>query len=76
MCYQVVLELQEDGKLITSDDPPTVLGALNNEFIQKVIERIYTVAKHSLYFHKIEVIVINKSVYQCFAPCYQLLKCK
>ncbi|XP_047085113.1 uncharacterized protein LOC124696426 [Lolium rigidum] len=31
----VVLELQEDGKLITSDDPPIVFGSLNSEFIQK-----------------------------------------
>ncbi|KAL5222418.1 hypothetical protein ABZP36_027131 [Zizania latifolia] len=33
---QVVLELQEDGKLTTSDDPPVVFGSLDNEFIQKV----------------------------------------
>ncbi|KAG8053727.1 hypothetical protein GUJ93_ZPchr0001g33115 [Zizania palustris] len=31
----VVLELQEDGKLATSDDPPVVFGSLDNEFIQK-----------------------------------------
>ncbi|KAL6890581.1 hypothetical protein ACP4OV_008836 [Aristida adscensionis] len=31
----VVLELQEDGKLITSDDPPVVFGSLDHEFIQK-----------------------------------------
>ncbi|PNT69962.1 hypothetical protein BRADI_2g03710v3 [Brachypodium distachyon] len=31
----VVLELQEDGKLITSDDPPIIFGTLNSEFIQK-----------------------------------------
>lgn len=37
MCYQVVLELQEDGKLISSDDPPVVFGILDNEFIQKVL---------------------------------------
>jgi hypothetical protein len=35
--YQVVLELQEDGKLITSDDPPIVFGSLNSEFVQKVL---------------------------------------
>uniref|UniRef100_A0ACD5X106 Uncharacterized protein n=1 Tax=Avena sativa TaxID=4498 RepID=A0ACD5X106_AVESA len=31
----VVLELQEDGKLITSDDPPIVFGGLSSDFIQK-----------------------------------------
>ncbi|KAM3346922.1 hypothetical protein ACQJBY_021108 [Aegilops geniculata] len=30
----VVLELQEDGKLVTSDDPPIAFGSLDNEFIQ------------------------------------------
>lgn len=39
MCYQLVLELQEDGKLVTSDDPPVVFGSLDNEFIQKVLLR-------------------------------------
>ncbi|KAL9672642.1 hypothetical protein QQ045_028894 [Rhodiola kirilowii] len=33
---QVVLELQEDGKLTTSDDPPVVFGSLDGDFIQKV----------------------------------------
>ncbi|KAL0925388.1 hypothetical protein M5K25_003714 [Dendrobium thyrsiflorum] len=32
---QVVLELQDDGKLITSDDPPIVFGCLEREIIQK-----------------------------------------
>lgn len=32
---QVVLELQDDGKLTTSDDPPIVLGCLDGEFLQK-----------------------------------------
>ncbi|KAJ9140167.1 hypothetical protein P3X46_030847 [Hevea brasiliensis] len=32
---QVVLELQDDGKLITSDDPPVVFGCLDLDFIQK-----------------------------------------
>ncbi|PAN31686.1 hypothetical protein GQ55_5G442200 [Panicum hallii var. hallii] len=31
----LVLELQEDGKLVTSDDPPVVFGSLDKEFIQK-----------------------------------------
>ncbi|KAF7833978.1 snurportin-1 [Senna tora] len=30
---QVVLELQEDGKLTTSDDPPMVFGCLDGSFI-------------------------------------------
>jgi hypothetical protein len=34
---QIVLDLQEDGKLTTSDDPPVVFGSLDNEFIQKVL---------------------------------------
>ncbi|KAF2311501.1 hypothetical protein GH714_024399 [Hevea brasiliensis] len=34
---QVVLELQDDGKLITSDDPPVVFGCLDLDFIQKEI---------------------------------------
>uniref|UniRef100_A0A2P2JMP8 Snurportin-1 n=1 Tax=Rhizophora mucronata TaxID=61149 RepID=A0A2P2JMP8_RHIMU len=33
---QVVLELQDDGRLITSDDPPVVFGCLDSDFIQKV----------------------------------------
>ncbi|KDO52665.1 hypothetical protein CISIN_1g0147511mg, partial [Citrus sinensis] len=33
---QVVLELQEDGKLSTSDDPPVIFGCLDGEFIQKL----------------------------------------
>lgn len=32
---QVVLELQDDGKLTTSDEPPVVFGCLDMEFIQK-----------------------------------------
>ncbi|OVA17506.1 hypothetical protein BVC80_1837g332 [Macleaya cordata] len=32
---QVVLELQEDGKLTTSDDPPVAFGFLDNEFVEK-----------------------------------------
>ncbi|CAL5373003.1 unnamed protein product [Camellia sinensis] len=31
----VVLELQVDGKLTTSDDPPVVFGCLETDFIQK-----------------------------------------
>ena len=33
---QVVLELQDDGNLTTSDDPPVVFGCLDGDFIQKV----------------------------------------
>ncbi|WCJ36256.1 Snurportin-1 [Euphorbia peplus] len=32
---QVVLELQGDGKLITSDDPPVEFGCLDLDFVQK-----------------------------------------
>ncbi|KAF5178268.1 snurportin-1, partial [Thalictrum thalictroides] len=32
---QVVLEVQVDGKLTTSDDPPFVFGCLDQEFVQK-----------------------------------------
>ncbi|KAI3777667.1 hypothetical protein L1987_47468 [Smallanthus sonchifolius] len=32
---QVVLELQDNGQLVTSDDPPVVLGCLNAYFIQE-----------------------------------------
>ncbi|XP_021775892.1 snurportin-1-like isoform X1 [Chenopodium quinoa] len=32
---QVVLELQNDGKVITSDDPPVVFGCLDQDFQQK-----------------------------------------
>lgn len=31
------MELQDDGKLSTSDDPPVVFGSLDEEFIQKVV---------------------------------------
>ncbi|KAK1259292.1 hypothetical protein QJS04_geneDACA015474 [Acorus gramineus] len=33
---QVVLELQDDGKLVTSDDPPVIFGCLDGEFVQKL----------------------------------------
>lgn len=32
---QVVLELQDDGKLTTSDDPPAVFGCADGDFLQK-----------------------------------------
>ncbi|XP_010250733.1 PREDICTED: snurportin-1 [Nelumbo nucifera] len=32
---QVVLDLQEDGRLTTSDDPPVVFGCLDGDFVQK-----------------------------------------
>lgn len=32
---QVVLELQDDGKVTTSDDPPVIFGCLDGEFLQK-----------------------------------------
>ncbi|KAF5730948.1 hypothetical protein HS088_TW19G00551 [Tripterygium wilfordii] len=32
---QAVLDLQDDGKLTTSDDPPVVFGCLDGEMIQK-----------------------------------------
>ncbi|KAK9748313.1 hypothetical protein RND81_02G049700 [Saponaria officinalis] len=32
---QVVLELQNDGKLITSDDPPVEFGCVDQDFVQK-----------------------------------------
>lgn len=33
---QVVLELQEDGKLTTSDDPQVEFGCLDRNFIEQV----------------------------------------
>ncbi|CAN4077463.1 unnamed protein product [Withania somnifera] len=33
---QVVLELQDDGRLATSDDPPVIFGCLLGEFVQKM----------------------------------------
>lgn len=36
LLHQVVLELQDDGKLCTSDDPPVIFGCLDVEFIEKV----------------------------------------
>jgi snurportin-1 len=33
---QVVLELQEDGKLATCDDPPMAFGCLDGSFILQV----------------------------------------
>ncbi|XP_057251115.1 uncharacterized protein LOC104893480 isoform X3 [Beta vulgaris subsp. vulgaris] len=32
---QVVLELQDDGKVATSDDPPVVIACLDQDFVQK-----------------------------------------
>ncbi|XVF08705.1 hypothetical protein REPUB_Repub07fG0026500 [Reevesia pubescens] len=32
---QVVLELQDDGKLVTSDDPPVLFGCLDGDIIEK-----------------------------------------
>lgn len=34
---QVVLELQNDGSLTTSDDPPVALGCLSRDMIAQVI---------------------------------------
>ena len=39
-----MLELQEDGKLITSDDPPVVFGSLESEFIQKVLLQMHLIS--------------------------------
>ncbi|URE13383.1 Snurportin 1 [Musa troglodytarum] len=33
--YHVVLEIQDDGRLTTSDDPPVVFGCVEADFIQK-----------------------------------------
>lgn len=33
---QLVLELLDDGRLATSDDPPIIFGCLNEDFIQQV----------------------------------------
>ena len=40
---QVVLELQEDGKLTTSDDPPVVFGCLDGSFIQQVCLKVISI---------------------------------
>ena len=35
--FQLVLELQSDGTVVTSDDPPVVLGTLPSDFIEQVL---------------------------------------
>lgn len=35
-CVQVVLELRNDGLVVTSDDPPVILGTLAPEFLEQV----------------------------------------
>ncbi|KAB1217375.1 hypothetical protein CJ030_MR4G020946 [Morella rubra] len=42
---QVVLELQDNGNLTTSDDPPVVFGFLYEGFVQKVVSQ--HMARHS-----------------------------
>ncbi|KAB1217373.1 hypothetical protein CJ030_MR4G020948 [Morella rubra] len=42
---QVVLELQDNGNLTTSDDPPVVFGFLDEGFVQKVV--FQHMARHS-----------------------------
>jgi snurportin-1 len=32
----IVLELQEEGKLVTSDDPPVPFSCLNADFVKQV----------------------------------------
>lgn len=42
----MILELQEDGKLATSDDPPVVFGCLDGSFIQQVcLKEVYIECK-------------------------------
>nr|AQY17497.1 snurportin-1 [Liriodendron chinense] len=44
----VVLELQDDGKVTTSDDPPVVFGCLDREFIQKSGLRSQTLLRFAI----------------------------
>lgn len=50
-----MLELQDDGKLTTSDDPPVVFGSVDGEFIQKVIviSKNYTRISRASIFHSV-----------------------
>jgi hypothetical protein len=62
MCYQVVLELEENGKLIASDDPPIVFGTAN---------------LYKRYFFETQLVFPqNRSNYhtECSTPCYHSLK--
>lgn len=45
---QVVLELQDDGKVTTSDDPPVDFGCLDGNFIEKVFVLNLTLSMVSL----------------------------
>eukprot|EP00249_Psilotum_nudum_P017860 c26526_g1_i2 orf=34-1209(+) len=36
-CQQVVLKLQGDGTVVTSDDPPVTLGSMPQKFLQQVL---------------------------------------
>ena len=48
---QVVLELQDDGKLTTSDDPSIVFGHADGEFLQKVICLAFLISIFTVYAH-------------------------
>nr|GME00533.1 snurportin-1 [Ipomoea batatas] len=45
---QVVLELLDDGRLATSDDPPVIFGCLNGEFIQKSVNNLLRFSRFSV----------------------------
>lgn len=36
---QIVLELQEEGTLVTSDDPPVPFSCLNADFVKQVCSK-------------------------------------
>lgn len=36
---QIVLELQEEGKIVTSDDPPVPFSCLNADFVKQVCSK-------------------------------------
>lgn len=46
---QVVLELCSDGTVVTSDQPPTVLGSLPSDFLQQVLPQ-HCVFADSIYY--------------------------
>jgi hypothetical protein len=66
MCYQVVLELQENGKLIASDDPPIVFSTANL-YGRYFFETRLVFPQNRSNYH-------TGSVSQCSTPCYHSLK--
>ena len=54
---QLVLELRCDGSVVTSDDPPVVLGTVPSDFIKQVSPFLLTLSESEVRNDEGEVVV-------------------